>query len=264
MKDKKKRLERFYLDEFLKLLGVVPDNIQEIESPDFILDINKIRIGVELTEFHSDSKGEHGQPRRLIEESWKSLQQSIMDSVRKNGELDKTCGFLNFRVLDLPPKSKYDSFIKELILLSLDMIKTNIQRTKPGPNFPLLRKYLKEFELKKTNIRISWEWNYIADSIGLTEPELINAIQPKIERSSDYKEKGFDELWLLIVSGSYLSQTMPTHLGDILQSFDMADGLLKESFFKKVYIYQYMLRVIYEWPDWLQIGEERFYPTISA
>ena len=264
MEDKKKRIERFYLDEFLKLLGEKPDKIYEGETPDFVLELNQLSIGIELTEFHSDLKGDKGYPRRLIEESWTSLQQDIMKAVCKDAVLEKTNGFLTFKELDLPPKSKYDEFIEELIQLSHEMLESNHDKIKPGSAYPLLNKYLKQFYLKRVDCYITWEWNHISSFIGLTETELIKTIQPKIKKSKHYRKNDLDELWLIIVSGTNLSQTMPTHLGETLRTFDTTNAILSESFFNKVFIYQYMLYVLYEWPEWIQIGEEKLYPTINA
>jgi len=63
----KKAIERYYLDEFFKLLGETPENIQNSEAPDFIVNLNELKIGIALTEFYSDLKGEKELPRRLVE-----------------------------------------------------------------------------------------------------------------------------------------------------------------------------------------------------
>jgi len=144
------------------------------------------------------------------------------------------------------------------------MMKSNSEKIKPGSNYPLLNKYLKQFFLKKVDCYITWEWNHSASFIGLTEPELIDTIQPKIEKSKHYKKKDLDELWLVIVCGTSLSQTMPIHIREMLRTFYTIDVISSKSFFSKVFIFQYMLCVLYEWPKWLQVGEEKLFPTINA
>ena len=181
---KKKENERFYLDKFLTLLGKVPDEIKSGESPDFIVILQQKKIGIELTNFHSNSKGEYGRPRREIEEAWVALQGTIMGEVEKCNELRETNGLLFFKKLGLPPKSKHREFTDELIKLSLEMINSGYKEIKPGANYPILNKYLKKFYLEKVGCYITWEWNYNVSSVGITEEELINASKSKIEKAS--------------------------------------------------------------------------------
>ena len=255
---KKKENERFYLDKFLALLGKVPNEIKPGESPDFIVILQQKKIGIELTDFHSDSKGEGGRPRRAIEETWVLLQRTIMEEVEKCNELKETNGLLFFKKLELPPKSKHGKFTDELINLSLKMINSGYKEIKPGENYPILNNYLKKFRLEKVGCYITWGWNYNVSSIGITEEELINAARSKIKRVGIYKEKNIDELWLLIISGYRLSQAMGIRLSDKLNSFDQLNNLIRQSGYNKIYLYQFMFDVIYEWPGWFKIGKENF------
>ena len=259
----KKKIERFYLDNFLKILGEIPEDVKNGEAPDFIVKLRHLTIGVEVTEFHSDLKGEKDRPRRAVEEAWASLQQVIMERIGTHKELEDTNGTLYFKKLELPPNKEYKGFINELIQLSLAMIETNSEAISPGSNYPLLNKYLNKFHLKKVGCYITWEWNHNASSIGLTESELIDTIQPKIAKAESYIRNDIDGLWLLVVSGFRLSQTMPVHLSNKLLSYKKLNYLLSRSIFEKVYIYQYMIGVIYEWPNWIKIGKEQLYPTIQ-
>lgn len=255
---KKKENERFYLDKFLALLGKVPDEVKSGESPDFIVILQQKKIGIELTDFHSDSKGEDGRSHRAIEEAWMVLQRTIMEEVEKCNELKETNGLLFFKKLGLPPKSKHREFTDGLIKLSLEMINSGYKEIKPGGNYPILNKYLKKFCLEKVGCYITWEWNYNVSSVGITEEELINAAKSKIERGGIYKEKDIDELWLLIISGYRLSQAMGIRLSDKLNTFDQLNNLIRQSVYNKIYLYQFMFGVIYEWPGWVKIGKENF------
>lgn len=254
----KKENERFYLDKFLALLGNVGNDIESGESPDFIVILQQKKIGIELTDFHSDLKGESGRPRRAIEETWALLQKTIMEEVDKCNELKGTNGLLFFKKLELPPKSKHGKFAYELIKLSLEMINSGYKEIKPGENYPMLNKYLKKFRSEKIGCYITWEWNYNISFMGITEEELINAVQPKMKKAVIYKEKNIDELWLLIISGYRLSQAMGIRLSDKLNTFDQLNILLRQSGYNKVYLYQFMFDVIYEWPEWVKIGKESY------
>lgn len=259
----KKKVERFYLDEFFKILGETPEDVKDGEAPDFIVKLHHLIIGIEVTEFHSDLKGEKDRPRRAVEEAWVSLQRVIMEQVGNYKELEDTSGFLYFKKLELPPNKEYKEFVNELIQLSLELIGTNREEISPDSNYPLLNKYLSEFRLEKVGCYITWEWNHIASSIGLTESELLDTIQPKLVKAKSYIRRNIDVLWLLIVSGFRLSQTMPVRLSNRLLSYKKLDYLLSRSIFEKIYIYQYMVGVIYEWPNWVKIGTEQLYPTIQ-
>ena len=48
--DKKKRREKFLLDRFLEHQGITPTRIDPGESPDFLVDIDGLTVGVEVTE----------------------------------------------------------------------------------------------------------------------------------------------------------------------------------------------------------------------
>ena len=260
----KKEFERYYLKEFFKLLNETPENIQDSESPDFIVNIHQLEIGIEITEFHSDLKGEKGWPRRLVEEAWASLQKKIMTEVEKYEELKNMKGLLSFENVEIPRNSEQKSFIDELIQVSLEMFKTGQQKISPGINYPLLNKYLKKFCLEKVNCYITWEWNHNASFIGLSERELINTVKSKIDRAKDYLKRHVDELWLIVVSDVRLSQAMPVDLIAKLNTFNKLDRLLLGSNYKNVFLYQYQIGVIYKWPNWSKIGGEQLYPTIVA
>lgn len=260
--NEKKKVERFYLEEFFKLLGEEPEDMQAGEAPDFTVKLRQTKLGIELTEFHSDLKGKKGLPRRAIEETWASLQRIIMEEVKEHKELEKTNGYLSFKELELPATSEYRQFVSELIKLSLEMIASACKEIKPGTNYPLLNKYLAKFCLEKVGCYITWEWDHNFAWVGLTETELIDAIRTKIEKIVNYKQKDLDELWLLIISGHRLSQDMGRLLEYKLNNYSQLNRLLKKSGYSKVYIYQYMLNVIYQWPGWSKIGTENLIPTI--
>lgn len=252
MSENKKKIERFYFDSFLSLLGIEPSKIQERESPDFVAMWQGKRLGVELTHFHSDLKGVGGKTRRAIEETWISLQKTIMDKVEHCRRLKGTYGILFFKHLEVPPKRLHETFSEELIQLSLNMLKANREKSRPDAESPLLNKYLKEFILKRPGLYITWNWNHDVSSVGVTEKELIDIIMPKVNEVLNYKREPFHELWLIVVSGYRLSQAMGILLGNRLDGYTNLNNLLQQSGYDKVYIYQYMFDLIYEWPGWTQ------------
>ena len=59
----KKRRERFLLERFLEHQGISPTCIQELESPDFLIDIEERSVGIEVTELFIRSGKSEAHPR---------------------------------------------------------------------------------------------------------------------------------------------------------------------------------------------------------
>lgn len=251
MNKKKKREELFYLNKFLALLDIVPLSIEKRESPDFLVKFRESQIGIEVTGYHSGITDAKGRPRREIEEDWTYLQKKIMAEVNQHKELENTSGLIFFKKLKLPNRSEYNNFIGELVKFALDIIQKDINETEPDDIFPLLMKYIKKIFVKKAGCNIAWDWNYNVSSVGLAESELINSVRSKL--IANYSDSKFDELWLLIVSGYRLSQAMGIHLVYELNSYRNLKDMLRASCLNRVFIYQYMFDIIYEWPQWVKI-----------
>ena len=257
--DKKKKEESTYFHEFLDVLGEVPESVRCEEPPDFIITLNQKKIAVELTAFHSDSKPKGGSARRTAEETWKLLQKTIMKRVAECKDLEETYGKLFFKKSLLPLKSKHSEFTGELVKICVQMISSGSREAKPDSKYPLLDEYVRKITLEEVGCYMTWGWNFDASFVGLSEPELVNTITPKIKKIAMYKKKPFDELWLLIISGHLLSQAMggSKDFSSTLHSFRRLNHLLEKSGFDRVYIYQRMHDTVYKWPGWLRIERKR-------
>lgn len=264
--DKKKSVEYGYLKSFLSLLRndleISNDDIECRESPDFIINLNNKRIGIEITEHHSSERDANKRCRRATEEDWELLKTIIRDEVWKDSDLSQTHGYLEFRKLELPPRKDFRRFADELIQLSKEMINSHREVVKINEKYPLLYKYMNKMHLKIVGCFISWDWNYEGGSVGSNEPELIKTIERKTSIANEYVKNDIDELWLIVVEGHRISQAMGINLEWYLNDFESVNRLLQGSQFNKVYIYQYMQAVIYEWPGWFKIGQERFMETV--
>lgn len=257
----KKEVERFYLESFLQLARHEPENINDHETPDFIITLNGKQIGIEVTEFHSDAKGSDGYPRRQIEEEWQKLQQEkLMPEVRQHSNLNTYNGILCFKELNLPFRPQYANFAKEVVRFSLNNCNLKKGEGKEfnafGSEFPLMRDYLKKFYLRNAGCYITWEWNHNASSVGLNEGELIGAIKKKINRLREGGWPDLPEKWLLVVSGHQISQCMGGKLvQNKLPKFTELNSQLKKSGFDKVFIYQHMFHSVFMFTkeQWSQI-----------
>jgi hypothetical protein len=74
----------------LSAYGTNPEDTERGENPpDFIVKTAKLRIAVEVTEFHSEVRGPTCHPRRLIEEEWTGLQRLIEDGREHHPDLKR-------------------------------------------------------------------------------------------------------------------------------------------------------------------------------
>ncbi len=247
MKKRKKEVERFYLENFLTLWGKAYDRIEEREQPDFIVSFKREKIGIEVTEFHSDLIGVNGNSRRQIEEERRYLMENLYNRIKKIPELKGIFVFLIPRELKLIPKSRHKQFINELIQLVQDMIQTNREEMQLHERSSFLYQYIKIVGLRniESSNYLHWDWGD-ASSVGVTENELIEALEDKIQKAGIYKQEEMNELWLLVVSGWRLSQAMPPpeHLEYKLNGFSKLNNLIKTSEYSKVYLYQHMFKSI--------------------
>lgn len=263
--DRKKNTECAHVHRAFALLSIEPASFVCGESPDFSIVFDGKRIGIEVTCFHSSAKGADGRPRRAVEEEWNHLQSQIMLEIDKVSEMEGIFGLLQFRALEVPTRRQHNKFVQELLNMSLCMIANGSLEGIPDKNAcPLLSYYVKKLTLERVGCYITWEWNHNAAFVGLSEDDLNGTITPKTIRTDNYlKKEKFDELWLLIVSEHRLSQTIPLRLLDRLNSFETLNKELQKSGFAKVFLYQYMVDVVYEWPGWKKVGKEKLIPTID-
>ena len=61
--EKKKRRERFFLDRFLEHQGISPTCIQKLDPPDFLIEVEGRKVGIEVTELFIRSSKSEAHPR---------------------------------------------------------------------------------------------------------------------------------------------------------------------------------------------------------
>ena len=87
----------------------------------------------------------------------------------------------------------------------------------------------------------------------LLEEELFEIIRSKSEKVTNYEISNLNEMWLLVVSGSQISQAMGIPHPDILNDFSDCNELINQSGFNKIYLYQYMRDRILEWSGYWKV-----------
>lgn len=266
MSDNKKNQEqdeRFYLKEFLPLLGFGGAGVARGgDPPDFVISHEGKNIAVEVTEFHSDAKGENGYPRRVIEESWKHLSDTITRKREGFTDLDNIWCYLRFDKFITPPRNQHAAFAEELLTFIRERLEEITDEEREYQNFlagkGLLSQYLKGLLVKKVGCYATWVWNKSAGGVGLHETELLETIGPKLYTMSTV----YEGIWLLIVCGCEISQCMGFPDEEKLNEFTAVNDLLTKSQYNKVFIFEYMATRVLEWArlnGWkLRVKSERF------
>ncbi len=263
--DDKKRKELFYLEPFLKLYGVSPTKITlNVESPDFIINYSGKKIGIELTEYHSLQEIS-GHSRREVESNWERLQGEIYEKVKLDKELMGICVLIFFRKVFLPSRRESPPLIDELINCTKVFIMKGKKSVLIPEKYKILNKYVGRIDIYKIegNFFFKWRFSLNAGSIGLKKEDLLRIIEHKVSREKQYLQKGFDELWLLVIFGHRISQTVFPRLEHKLKTFSALNSLLDTSSYNYVFLYLYMVDVIYRWPNWEKIGEGNFFNLVE-
>jgi len=245
--------ERQYLDAFLLLLGLTDIVPAELDPPrpDFLIFIDHKSVGVEITEYHFVTKTASGHTRRQVEQEWERLRRDLMRQVDQMSDLKGVHATLMFKELRLPSSRERSDFISQLIECTKKHVASLPLSVSDFKHFPILSSYLNKVQLKRIDFSMSWDWNGNIAWIGTNQDALVKCIQKKTNKKYDLT--GLDEIWLLVVSEPYLSQTMWIKDEQVLQSMAEVNKLLRCLAFHKVYVFQYLNDVAYEWPAWRKI-----------
>ena len=193
--DKKKRHERFYVEEAVKLLNKVWD-IEEHERPDFIVTEGGRKFGLEVCQIFKGMKGRKGSQFRKSE----SENQQAIDALRHEYEwkedLQLVVKFLG---------NMCDENMKKVVpkLLEMNLSNKPIQyqenftvEIEPWGPAPL--------KIDVTRAFRSW-WYSIDDGVGWVDRNPIDsidkAVQEKSENLTSYKQScGLEDIRLLVVA----------------------------------------------------------------
>lgn len=260
--DKKKVEEFYYLIETIETIGLKPLEIIVRETPDFILKTEKKIIGTEVTEYHIDTGQKNGSKARAAEKSYSYIVEIVNEKLKKNRNLEIIWAHLVFNYPYYPRKADLEKFSDQLIKFTTESISENKNfkemNLKPTDNYPLLKKFLESVTLSREPLSfIHFFTEEYGGNISFLEENLINVIQPKIEEIAEYKESGnYDELWLIVGSGRFLSQAIPPlwFVESELKEFKKLDNVLKNSGFSKIYLcFRGNNEAVFEWPGWNKI-----------
>src|SRR5579883_3252908 len=82
-----KAAERRTLERLLSALGIAATDIDEGETPDFMLTTSGKRVGVEITMYQSGATVDSGVSRRPVESEWEALELATRDFQAAHADL---------------------------------------------------------------------------------------------------------------------------------------------------------------------------------
>lgn len=215
----KKDEELKILHRYLKASGTGEfQNIEPGEQPDFIISYENMKIGVEITEYHSDTE------RREVEELWSKLREWPL---QLNGYPKGMRIILRFARMRLPNSREINDFVSNVVDLASK--RQDVDHLTPDPEkYPTLAKYVTSIDLKNTDINwICWGWNYDVAWIGATDQELHKIVIGKAKSFLGTKE--FDRKWLIVASGASLSRLTAVYDHQSLESYEELNNAIYSS-----------------------------------
>jgi len=229
MDSAKKRHERFLLDRFLELQRISPTCIQPLDPPDFLIDLEGRKVGIEVTElFIRSNKSEaHPQPEgEPLLQAVESITNLIVSKAREiyfdagNPPVLSKIWFSDRITLD---KKKGDQ-IAELIAhqiqsMSLQNSQEVAWRSSEDENeerslsesVAIIRTY------RVPELRFA-RWTVVRPGLvaTLTPKHLQEVIDKKAKKINGYKKKA-EEIWLLI----FADRTLPSQMFSVAPDFPL-------------------------------------------
>ncbi len=253
--DRKEIEERHSLIETIELFGLELSEIIIRENPDFKLKIGEKTIGAEVTGYYIDAGQENGSKARTLEKDDEYIMKIVNEKLRENSNLKDIGGSVSFKNQERPKEAKLRTFLDELERCAVEYSKNKNFKERIDveltDDYPTLKKYLSLFTLDKALCR--WDLTR-GGAVGFSEDNLMKVIQPKIDRATEYKKSGIDELWVIVGGSIHDSQVVPPprFVEYELKNSKNLDNALKSSGFNKVYLYFSFNKVVYEWPKWIR------------
>ena len=276
--ENKKIEEYYYLQKTLEICNIETSDIHSSESPDFEISVQGKKIGIEITEYHSDAS-KRGSELRKTEKYDNVIENEINKQVRQHDDLKGILCAYVFQNNKRPEKRKeLPQFAREFIECvrkaisngSFENITKDFNTIENFNSFPLVKNYLQYIVQDKLEGRryehlhdkfLTWTQPWEVGTLDVMEKNLINVIKPKIGKVKNYLNKSLDEIWLIVgfrvspsqlvlLIGSVDDKLQIRSVDDELHNFKELENILKESGFNKIYLCFYGEEIVYEWPRW--------------
>lgn len=204
----KTEIEKNIWEKFKSLYHEFPDGriYDDHESPDYIIEAKKKKIGVEITQVFQDSYKGHSKFKQLSSDG----------SLFTNQLIDLIDPFVSFKfIIDLSfnnsnhiKKSNKEGLLKKLQLLCIDRLKFLLNKqTVVIDDYSILPKEIDEIWLTRFD---NLDSSFNSQSEGGTVSDMYNYHINPILSKKDEKLKNYiecDEYWLIIGEGDYYAGT---------------------------------------------------------
>lgn len=229
----KKIWEKIYAEWFLKNIGLDYCEIIDSECPDFILDCDNKRIGLEVTNIYKDI-GKHGSIQKMDEHKTNRWLNQLSRLYYKNNSQSIELQISNYRDNELPEQALLlEEIVKHLPNRQFDTTKFEY-KCKQSQN-ACLKLYITLLPEELSGYK---RWTYLNNNRGFSREiginELNRIINIKKSKAKNYAEE-LDEILLIIVADSSRNSGM-LHLNN--------KGInLSCSEFKQIYFVKHLLEI---------------------
>lgn len=194
--------EREVLDGFLKRLQINPTRLEPSEKPDFFVHLSSVKIGVEITHYHSDSGIKGGSTIRKSFEEWYNIASILKTRLQKNN-LHHFYGAVFFRT-NITNINKH-RLVDELVQLCKNLNPTKMKcfDYTDFSSYPYLRELVEKIHMDYLDSVEDIFW-WHADLKSGVLPDPINAIQKlitkKLSSAKLYDWQNAEGRWLVIAA----------------------------------------------------------------
>jgi hypothetical protein len=227
----KKSLERIYAEWFVKHMGWDECEIHDSERPDFIIDLQDKKIGLEITNLYKD-EGKKGSPQKTKESLNIRWLQKLASEYYKQYSIPIRVQVLMSGSQSLPdPSDLVDEIVKVLPNSDLELSELEI----PILHGIKIKLYVRRLPEKFNQYK---RWTFVNNHVGWVREINNESVKSKIENKrtkATYYKKNLNELLLLIIIDSSTESGM---LNLPCENFDFS---CKE--FNSIYLVKHLLEI---------------------
>lgn len=214
--EKKKQRERFFLDRFLEQQGITPKSIQQLNppDPDFLIDLDGHKVGIEITEIFVRSKESKVHPQPAEEPLLQAVERITDRIVSKardiyceadNPPVLAQIVFSNRITLDKSTENQIARLVADEIR-DMSLRHSSEANWKPGVHANeahLLSESVAFIHIRRVPESRFARWavaraGFVAN---LTAKHLQDRIDDKVKKLNGYKKnETIEEIWLLMVA----------------------------------------------------------------
>gem|GEM_PF-2747522 len=230
--------ERIYLDWLIKNQDLVYDSIQETERPDFILEHNDLRIGIEIVNYYAGHRSKRrGSIKKRLESHRNKWVQELIEEYYKNSDIPI---YVNMSVpLSYPSYRDFANEIMPILLRSNELKVGNFEHYRIDSPKGVIK--LRVYRLPTSeDFKHYSRWQCINDHIGwydklvANDDRITSIISEKEDKIETYIQR-CDEIWLVIVADAIWTSGMARYFGE--------ERLNMETRFKQVWFLEYPHKV---------------------